>query len=38
MTRATTRASTIAKPLRQIRDRSDPATKARSADRVASRI
>ena len=38
MTRATTRATTIASRLRQIRDRSHPATRARSAGRVASRI
>ena len=37
-TKATTRASAIANWLRQIRDRSHPATTARSAVRVASRI
>ena len=38
MTRATTRASAIANRLRQIRDRTHPATRARSAGRVARRI
>ena len=37
-TRATTRTSAIANRLRQIRDRSHPATRARSAGRVARRI
>ena len=37
-TRATTRARAIANRLRQIRDRSHPATRARSAGRVARRI
>ena len=38
MTRATTRASAIANRLCQIRDRTHPATRARSASRVARRI
>ena len=38
VSRATTRASAIANRLRQIRDRTHPATRARSAGRVARRI
>ena len=38
MTKATTRASAIANRLRQIRDRTHPATRARSAGRVARQI
>ena len=37
-TRAATMASAISNRMRQIRDRSHPATRARSATRVASRI
>ena len=37
-TRAATMASAISNRMRQIRDRSHPATRARSASRVASRI
>ncbi len=38
MTMATTKASAIANRLRQIRDRTHPATRPRSAGRVAHRI
>ena len=38
VTRAATKANAIANRMRQIRDRSNPATRARSASRVARRI
>ena len=38
VTRAATKANALANRMRQIRDRSNPATRARSASRVARRI